>query len=288
MEKLIITAAVTGGLTTRKQNPNLPHTPQEIARAAIESWKAGASIVHLHVRDPLTGERVHKVELFEETIRIIRDECDVICNVTTGVGPNAPLSERIAIIPRLSADPKVKPEMASLNCGSLNFGMLNRKTREFTLNDVQMNPWATMLQFADTMKEYGVKPELEIYDTAMINNAMVLLSLDALEKPLHFQFVLGVLGGMQATVDNLIILKNLVPPGASWSVCSIGINIYIIAPVAIAVGGHVRLGLEDCIHIAPGVLADSNAQMVAKIVRMAGEMGREVATPNEARQMLDL
>jgi len=212
----------------------------------------------------------------------------VICNVTTGVGPNAPLSERIAIIPRLSADPKVKPEMASLNCGSLNFGMLNRKTREFTLNDVQMNPWATMLQFADTMKEYGVKPELEIYDTAMINNAMVLLSLDALEKPLHFQFVLGVLGGMQATVDNLIILKNLVPPGASWSVCSIGINIYIIAPVAIAVGGHVRLGLEDCIHIAPGVLADSNAQMVAKIVRMAGEMGREVATPNEARQMLDL
>jgi 3-keto-5-aminohexanoate cleavage enzyme len=151
MEKLIITAAVTGGLTTRKQNPNLPHRPEEIARAAIFCWKAGAAVVHLHVRDPLTGERVHKVDLFKETISIIRQECDMIINVTTGVGPEAPLAERIAIIPELSADPKVKPEMASLNCGSLNFGMLDRKKREFTLNDVQMNPWATLLHYADTM-----------------------------------------------------------------------------------------------------------------------------------------
>jgi 3-keto-5-aminohexanoate cleavage enzyme len=212
----------------------------------------------------------------------------MIINTTTGVGPDATLEERIAIIPELSADPKVKPEMASLNCGSLNFGMLNREKREFVLNDVQMNPWASLLHFADTMKQYGVKPELEIYEAGMINNAQVLQSLDAVKAPLHFQFVLGVLGGLQATIDNLVFLKNSIPKDATWSVCAIGLNIYTISPVAIAAGGNVRVGFEDCVHIAKGVLADSNAQMVAKIVHLSQEMGREVATPEEARKILSL
>jgi 3-keto-5-aminohexanoate cleavage enzyme len=288
MEKLIITVAVTGGLTTRQQNPNLPHTPEEIARAAIDSWKAGAAIVHLHVRDPLTGERVHKVELFKETIRIIRNECDIIINTTTGVGPNAPLEERIAIIPELSADPKVKPEMASLNCGSSNFGILSRKKREFILNDVQMNPWTSMLYFADTMKKYGVKPELECYDAGMINNVSVLQSLDALNPPLHFQFVLGVLGGIPATLESLVFMKNLIPRDATWSVCAVGLNIYTIGPAAIVAGGNVRVGLEDSIYITKGVLAESNAQMVAKMKHLSEEMGREVAIPAEARRILSL
>ena len=288
MEKTIITAAVTGGLTTRQQNPNLPHTPNEIAKAAIDSYKAGAAIVHLHVRDPLTGERIHKVGLFKETIRIIRQECDMIINTTTGVGPDATLEERIAIIPELSADPKVKPEMASLNCGSLNFGMLNRKTREFILNDVQMNPWSSLLHFADTMKECGVIPELEIYDAGMINNALVLQSLDALSEPLHFQFVLGVLGGMQPTVENLVFLKSSIPHGATWSLCAVGLNIYSLGPAALAAGGNVRVGFEDCVHISKGVLAESNAQIVAKMARFAEEMGREIATPAEARKILNL
>jgi 3-keto-5-aminohexanoate cleavage enzyme len=289
MDKLIITAAVTGGLTTRKNNPNLPHTPREIAQAAIDCWKAGASMVHLHVRDPETGARVHKPELFKETIGIIRQECDVIINVTTGVGPECPIDERIAVIPALASDPAVKPDMASLNCGSLNFGMIDRKKRKFTLNDVQMNPWATMLHFADTMKECGVKPELEIYDTAMIHNASVLESLDALVPPLHFCFVLGVLGGMQATADSVMILKNMIPKGSSWSVCGIGgLNIYAVAAVSISSGGHARTGLEDCIWISKGVLAESNAQMVAKIARMGTEIGREIATPEEARRLLGL
>jgi len=289
MEKLIISVAVTGGLTTRQNNPNLPHTPQEIARAAIDSCRAGASIVHMHVRDPLTGERAHRAELFEEAIQIIRNECDLIINVTTGVGPDWPLEERIAVIPALAADPQVKPDMASLNCGSLNFGMLNRKKREFILNDVQMNPWTTLLHYADTMKECGVKPELEIYEAGMINNALTLQSLDALRPPLHFSFVLGVLGGMQATVENLVFLKNSIPHGSTWSICAAGgLNINTLAPVSIAAGGHVRTGLEDCIWISKGVLAQSNAQMVAKIAHMAEEMGREVATPAEARKILSL
>jgi 3-keto-5-aminohexanoate cleavage enzyme len=255
----------------------------------VDSWRAGAAIAHLHVRDPLTGERVHDVKLFKEVIRIIRGECDIIINTTTGVGPNAPLEERIGIIPALSVDPAFKPEMASLNCGSINVGFLDRKKREFILNDVQMNPWASLLYFADTIKQCGVKPELEIWDAAFINNAMVLHSLDALSEPFYFQFVLGVLGGLQATVDNLTILKNSIPRGSTWSVCVIGgANIYILAPVAIAAGGHVRVGLEDCVYIAPGIRADSNAQMVAKIARMSKEMGREVATPQEARKILSL
>jgi 3-keto-5-aminohexanoate cleavage enzyme len=288
MEKLIITAALAGGLTTRQQNPNLPHTPRELAKAAVDCWKAGAAVAHLHTRDPETGAPVHKVELFKETIRLIREECDLIINTTTGAGPGVSLDDRIGIIPELSADPKVKPEMASLNCGSLNYGMLSRKKREFFLNDVQMNPWGSLLKFADTMKECGVTPELEIYDAGMINNAMVLLSLDALKEPLHFQFVLGVLGGMQPTVNNLIFLKDSIPQGSIWALAALSLNIYTLGPIAIAAGGNVRVGLEDCIHIEKGVLAESNAQLVAKMVRIAGEMGREVATPSEARRILSL
>ena len=288
LEKLIITAAVTGALTTRQHNPNLPHTPEEIGRAAIDAWKAGAAVVHVHARDPVTGHPLQKADLFAKIIRIIRSECDLIINTSTGGGPGIPLEDRIGIVPELSADPEVKPEMASLNCGSLNVGMLDRKKREFILNDVQMNPWASMLHFADTLKKYGVVPELEVYDAAMINNALVLRSLDALAEPLHFQFVLGVLGGLQATVENLVFLKNSIPGNATWSLIAAGLNIYSLGPVAIAMGGHVRTGLEDGVHIAKGVLAESSAQMVAKIARISQEMGREVATPRDARKILSL
>lgn len=288
MEKLIITAAVTGSLPTRAHNPNIPYTPKEIAKSAVASCRAGAAIVHLHVRDPLTGRPVHQVDLFKEAIGIIREECNVIINTSTGGGPGMTLDERIGIIPALCAEKMYKPEMASLNCGSVNFGMLNWKTKEWILNDVQMNPWSGMLQFADTMKRYGVKPELEIYEAGMINNAKVLQSLDALETPLHFQFVLGVLGALQATVDNLIFLKNSIPQGSTWTLAAAGLDIFRIGPVAVAMGGNVRVGFEDCVNIARGVPAESSAQMVSKIARIAGEMDREVAEPAEARRILGL
>lgn len=288
MNKTIITAAVAGALTTRQHNKNLPLTPEEIARASIESWKAGAAVVHLHARDPETGKPLQKPEPFRQIIRRIRDECDIIINTSTGGGPGISLEDRIGIIPELSSDPKTKPEMASLNCGSLNFGVLDRRKREFVLNDVQMNPWASMLHFADTMKKHGVKAELEAYDAGMINNAAVLRSLDALNEPLHFQFVLGVLGGLQPTVENLVFLKSSIPRDATWSIVAVGLSVFTLGPVAIAMGGNVRVGLEDCVHIAPGVPAESSAQMVAKIKRISEEMGREVATPAEARRLLNL
>jgi len=285
---MIITVAVTGGVTTRQQNQNLPITPEEIARAAVESWEAGAAVLHLHVRDTLTEKPVQDAALFKETILRIRSECDIIINTSTGGGPGISLEDRIGIIPELSSDTKTKPEMASLNCGSLNFGILDRKKREFVLNDVQMNPWGSMLHFADTMKRCGVKPELEIYDAGMLHNAMVLKSLDALKEPLHFQFVLGVLGGLQSTVDNLVFLKNSIPENATWSLIALGLKIFLLGPVAISMGGHVRVGFEDCVYISPGVVAESSAQMVAKIVRLSAEMGREAATPGEARKILGL
>jgi 3-keto-5-aminohexanoate cleavage enzyme len=288
MEKLVITAALLGALTMKEQNPHVPYAPEEIAVAAIDAWKAGASMVHLHVRNPETGICIQDADLFKKVIGMIKSECNVIINVTTGGAPGMSTDDRIAIVPRLSADSAVKPDMASLNCGSLNFGMLSRKKREFILNDVQMNPWATVLHFADTMKQCGVKPELEIYDAGMINNAVVLQSLDALNEPLHFSFVLGVLGGMQATIDNLVFLKNSIPHGSTWSVCAVGLPIFTLAPVAIGSGGHVRVGLEDCVYISKGVQASSSAQMVEKIVRMATDIGREVATPEEARRIFSL
>jgi 3-keto-5-aminohexanoate cleavage enzyme len=288
MDKLIITNAVTGSLTTRQQNPNVPYTPREIAQSAIESWKAGASVVHLHTREPESGTPCQDVELYKEMIKIIRNESDLIINVTTGGGPGMSLETRLAVIPELSVDPASKPDMASLNCGSLNFGMLNRKKREFVFDDVQLNPWGHLLKFADTMKEFGVKPELEIYDAGMLNNVEVLRSLDALVQPLHYQFVLGVMGGLQPTVDNLLFLKNSLMQGSTWSLCALSLNIFSLGPTAIAAGGNLRLGFEDCVYISKGVAAESNAQMVAKAKRISQEMGREVATPKEARKILNL
>ena len=288
MNKPIITVAITGSLTTRVQNPNLPHTPEEIAQETVDSCKAGAAIVHLHVREPATGKPVQDVGLFKETIGLIRDGCDIVINTSTGGGPGMTYEERIAIIPALSADEKLKPEMCSLNAGSVNFGIFSRSRRAFVLDAVQLNPWSQLLHFADTMTQNGVKPEIEIYEAGMVNNAKFLHEIGALEAPLHFQFVLGVLGGLQPTVENLVFLKNLLPLGSTWSLCTPGLDIFWLGAVAIAAGGHVRVGLEDCVHISKGTLAESNAQMVSKIARLSSEMGREIATPDDAREILGL
>jgi 3-keto-5-aminohexanoate cleavage enzyme len=288
LKKTIITVAVTGSLTTREQNKNTPYTPEEIADATIESYKAGAAVVHLHVREPVSGKPVQDIELFRKTIGLIRSGCDIIINASTGGGPGMSFDERIAIIPALSSDLKWKPEMASLNAGSLNFGILNRKQRAFVLDAVQQNPWTELLNFADTMTQHGVKPEVEIYEAGMIHNATVLYEIGALTKPIHFQFVLGILGGMQSTVENLIFLKNSLPPDSTWSLCAVGLDIFSLGPVAIASGGNIRVGLEDCVHITPGALAESSAEMVTKMARISRDMGREIASPMEARAILSL
>lgn len=288
MEKLIITAAVTGSLVTPEQNPDLPVTPEQIARAAIDSARAGAAVVHLHVRDPRTGAPVQDPNLFAGVIAAVRAESEVIINVSTGGGPGMTFDQRIGIIPVLAADPAVAPEMASLNAGSVNFGILSARTGQFVLSTVQVNPWDELKRFAETMRDHGVKPEVEVYEAGMINNAAVLASIDALPQPLHCQFVLGVLGAMQATPENVMFLKSSLPPEATWSVCAPGLDVFRVGPVAMAAGGHVRVGLEDQVWLSPGVRAASNADLVAKVVDMAGLMDRETATPDEARALLGL
>lgn len=288
MHKLIITAAVTGSLVTPEQNPDLPVTPEQIAHAAVESAQAGAAMVHLHVRDPQTGRPVHDASLFADVIGRIKAESDVIINISTGGGPGMSFDERIGVIPELAAQRGLKPEVASLNAGSVNFGILSRRTNEFVMSAVQVNPWPELKRFAETMLAHGVKPEVEIYEAGMIHNASVLESVGALRAPIHFQFVLGILGGMQATVENLVFLKSNLPPGATWSVCAVGLDIFEVAPVAIASGGHVRVGLEDTVFLAPDVKARSNRDLVAKISEMARWMGRPLASPGEARSLLGL
>lgn len=288
MDKLIITAAVTGSLVTPEQNPDLPVTPIQIAEAAIEAGRAGAAVAHLHVRDPETGAPVQEAALFAEVIRRIRTESDIIINVSTGGGPGMTPDQRIGIIPELCADQATAPEMASLNAGSVNFGILSNRTKDFVLSAVQVNPWEELKRFAETMRVNRVKPEVEAYEAGMINNARVLASLEALAEPIHFQFVLGILGAMAATPENVVFLKTGLPAGATWSVCAPGLDVFRIGPVAMASGGHVRVGLEDSVWLARGVRAESNAQLVQKTVKLAQLMDREVATPAQARGMLGL
>jgi 3-keto-5-aminohexanoate cleavage enzyme len=280
MDKLVVTAAVTGSLITRDQNPCLPVTPAEIAQAAIDSRRAGAAMAHLHVRDPKTGRPVQDPALFEEVIERIRAQSDILINVSTGGGPGMSFDERIGIIPALAGKPGRKPDVASLNAGSLNFGILSARRREFVLDAVQLNPWSQLKRFAET--------EIEIYEAGMLHNARVLADIGALEHPLHFQFVLGVLGGLQPTVENLVFLKTSMTPGASWSVCATGLDIFTIGPVAVAMGGHVRVGLEDTVYVTLNKKAESNAELVEKIIAIARSMGREPAEPEEARHLLNL
>jgi uncharacterized protein (DUF849 family) len=300
MEKLIITAAITGGASP-DSNPYLPKTPKEQIQAAYDAYNAGASIIHIHARNPQTGKAEHNVEYFAEAIAGIRDKCSVIINATTGGSgkrvdgdwlfkevPQESVKGRVSIIPELSKDPKTKPDMASFNAGSPVIDIYNHKNKEFLLKFVMVHSFPDMVYIAELMKEHGVKPEFECYDVGMINNCIFLRDIGALEDPLYFQFVVGVLGQIPATVDNVIHMHRCIPQGAPWSVCAVGLSEWPMITTAILLGGNVRVGFEDNIYLSKGVLAKSNAEMVEKAARIAGELDREVASVEEARRILHL
>ncbi|HYA93161.1 MAG TPA: 3-keto-5-aminohexanoate cleavage protein [Thermodesulfobacteriota bacterium] len=300
MEKLIITAAITGGASP-EDNPYLPKTPKEQAKAALEAYEAGAAVVHIHGRNPETGKGEQKARWFEEAIVPIREKCDMIINVTTGGSgrrvdgdwlykeiPEESVKGRISVIPELCKNPLAKPDLASFNAGSPVIDIYNNKKKEFILKFVMVHSFPDMVHVAETMKACGVKPELECYDVGMINNARFLGESGHIEKPLYFQFVLGVLGQIPATVDNLIHMVRSIPEGSPWSVCAIGLNEFAMGTMAILMGGHVRVGFEDNIYLSKGIKAKSNAELVEKVVRLAKELDREIATPQEARTILRL
>lgn len=269
MNKFMITAALVGAEVTRAEQPYLPLTPQEIAEAAYACWQAGASICHLHVRTD-EGRPTQDRERFRETIAAIQAKCDIIIQVSTGGAVGMTVEERIAPL-------ALAPEMATLTCGTVNFG-----------DAVFENSGPVMRRIAQEMQRYGVRPEFEIFDAGMVENARRLARAGLVQPPFHFDFVLGVPGGLPASPRNLGFLVDLLPPGATWSVAGIGRHQLPMGVLAVAMGGHVRVGFEDNIYYRRGQLADSNAQLVERIVRIARELDRDIASPAEARRMLGL
>lgn len=271
MDKTIITVAPTGAWPTKKDNPNVPMTPKEIAEDVYECYKAGAAIAHLHMRDD-EGRGTMDKERFEETVTLIREKCDIIINLTTSGDLYATDETRQAHLK------SIRPEMASYDCGSMNW----QHTSVF------LNTPAFLEQLGKTMQEYGIKPEIEIFDAGMIYNAQYYVKKRILKEPLHYQFVLGAAGGIAATVENLVFLKNLIPSNSTWSAFGIGKAHIPIMLATIALGGHIRVGMEDNVMFAKGQLAESNAQFVTRAANIIKESGNKVATPDEAREILGL
>jgi 3-keto-5-aminohexanoate cleavage enzyme len=269
--KLIISAALTGSWPTKAQNPAVPITEEEIAQAAVDCWRAGAAIVHLHVRNE-QGKVTCDPARYAKARDLIRAAgSDVIINISTGGGAGQTTDEQ-------RMEPvSLAPEIASFDCGSLNFGQT-----------VFVNSPAFLEELASRMERHGVLPEIECFEPGHVANALRLIDDGKLKPPYWFQFVLGVRGGSPGTVKQLVHLIDMLPEGALWSVCGIGRAQLPLGLTAMAMGGHVRTGLEDNIFYHKGQLAESNAQLVERLVRIAGEIGRPVATPDQARAILGL
>ncbi|MCF6281683.1 MAG: 3-keto-5-aminohexanoate cleavage protein [Candidatus Polarisedimenticolaceae bacterium] len=266
---LIITCAVVGAELSRQDTPHLPITPQEIAQSAIEAVAAGASIIHLHVRDK-KGLPSQESNIFRQVSELIKQECDCILQYSTGGAVGTPVEARCAPL-------KLKPEMATLSMGSMNFG------REIFENSEQ-----TICTIAKTLQQYGVVPELEIFDAGMLESTFRYLKRSDIPAQFHIDFVLGVPGGIGGEVEDLLYLLNKLPPEQSWSVAGIGRFQLPLTAHAIAIGGHVRTGFEDNIYYQKRVLATSNAQLVERVVNLAGELNRPIASPVEAREILHI
>jgi 3-keto-5-aminohexanoate cleavage enzyme len=272
MDKLIITVGVTGSRITRQQTPHIPITPEEIAQSGIEAWRAGASVLHIHVRDPETGRGTQNAAIFKEVVDCIRSETDaILCLTTSGIpGRNLPIEERLQPL-------SLKPELVSFDAGSVNMG-----------ENVFLNPPEFLDALARETLARGIKPELEVFEAGMVETCIRYLGRGLLKAPLHFQFVLGTPGGMSAAPKSLLYMTEIIPPGSTWSVIGIGPAQLPLAVIAMAMGGHARVGLEDNIYYSKGVLAKSNAELVERVVKIAKEYGREIATPAEARRILNL
>ena len=268
-DKVIITVAPTGAWPSKKDNPAVPMTPPEIADDVYECWQAGAAVAHLHMRDE-NGQGTMDKNRFRETVERIRDKCDIILNLTTSGDLNATDETRMVHFQEL------KPELASYDCGSMNW----------MHSGVFLNTPPFLEKLAMAMNESDVKPEIEIFDGGMVYNALYYLKKGLLKAPLHFQFVLGAAGGMDATVENLVFLKSLIPADSTWSALGIGKGHLPVMYAALAMGGHVRVGMEDNVMYARNRPAASNAEFVARTVRIIREINKTEARPDEARDIL--
>ena len=298
MDKTIITAAITGGIHTPSMSPYLPITPKQIIDDAVAAWQAGAAIAHIHARDPETGKPSSDTGLFGEIASEIKKRSDLVVCITTGGGLGQTTQERVAAVKAYS------PELASLNAGSLNFALFHALDayKEFkqdwekaylsmTEDYIFPNTFKTLREFNQHFSKEGTKPEFEVYDVGMINNLAFLIDRGQVKKPVYIQFVMGILGGIQATMNNLQFLYNTAKDAIGdfqWSVCAAGKHQFKMCTAALLMGGNARVGLEDNLFLEKGVKAKSSAEQVEKIVRIAGELGVEPATSDETRQILNL
>lgn len=271
MEKLIITAAICGAEVTKEHNPSVPYTVEEIGREAEAAYKAGASIIHLHVRYD-DGTPTQDRERFRLCIEEIKRRCpEAIIQPSTGGAVGMSIEERLQPVDLL-------PEMATLDCGTCNFGG----------DDIFVNTENMIKAFGEKMITLGIKPEVEVFDKGMIDMAIRLYKKGFIKAPMHFNFVLGVNGGISASPRDFTFMMESIPEGSTFTVSGIGKNEFSMAALSIISGGHVRVGFEDNVYISKGIPAKSNGELVEKVVRLSKELGREVATPKEAREILGL
>ncbi|SFN07901.1 3-keto-5-aminohexanoate cleavage protein [Thermodesulforhabdus norvegica] len=296
--KRIFTAAITGSIHTPSMSPYLPITPEDIIREVVAAYEAGAAVAHIHVRDPITGQPNADQDIYRKVAVEVKKQCNIILAFTTGGKLGEPVESRVKVVSNLS------PEMASLNAGSLNFALFHvvdkikewkyeweKEYLEATEDFIFPNTFKTIRQYLEIFYANNTKPEFEIYDLGMINNVAFLLEKGVIKRPLYIQFVLGILGGAPATVENLVYLVQTARKSLGdfeFSVCAAGRHQIPMCTTSLLLGGHVRVGLEDNLYLEKGVLAKSNAEQVGKIIRIARELGIEPATPDEAREILGL
>lgn len=278
--KVIITASLTGVLARREQCPYIPYTPQEIAAEGKRAVDAGASILHIHARQN-DGLPAYDIETYRQIGIEVRKLCpDVIVNYSTGaVGLSR--EERIHHITAL------KPDMAALNMGSMNYGIYSSKTKEFYHDFVFQNPFGDIKFYLEKMKEAGTVPEMEVFDNGHINNANPLIDMGLLQKPYFFSFVMGVLGGIPISTRNLLHQAASVPPGSNWQVIGIGRKQWQAIAAAITIDGNIRAGLEDNFYLPSGEMAKSNGELIEAAAGLVRMLGKEVASISEARAILN-
>jgi len=270
---MVITAAMVGAETTREQTPYLPISAEEIGEDAAKCREAGAAMVHLHVRNP-DGSPSQSAELFRAAIREIRRRCDILIQTSTGGAVGMRVDERCGPLTLTGAD---KPDMATLTTGTINFG-----------EDVFWNPRPLVREIAKRIRALGLKPELECFDAGMVDEAKNLVAEGLVSLPAHFEFVLGVPGGLGARPEALNFLISSLPPQCTWTAAGMGRFQLPFAELAAERGGHARVGLEDNIFVSKGVLARGNFELVAEAAKRARSKGRTLASPKEARQLLRL
>jgi 3-keto-5-aminohexanoate cleavage enzyme len=280
-DKVIVTCALTGVLANRDQCPWVPYTPVEIAEEARRAYEAGAAVVHIHARTD-EGGATYEPSVYAAIRREIEQRCPVILNFSTGGA--GPMEGRVAHIAQ------VRPAIGALNMGSMNYAKYSPKRKDFVFDFVFENPFRDISSLLTVMKDAGVKPELECFDVGHTNSVWPLLDKGLLKEPLQFSFIMGVLGGIRATTENLALQARETPKDSTWEVIGISHEQWRMLAGALSLGGNVRVGLEDNFYLdsAGQQMARSNGELVAKAVRMARDMGREPASVAQAREILSL